>query len=267
MTVSQAPELELPAMFHGLTGAILRAVRAKGRAWGREYFETGVFTPTRRMLRVPLGESLFVDSGADSNLVPVPRWRIHLFSDVFTGLSASVPKDKHPALEEAFESFCLGTPWGALYYVVSPPPPWSAERSARRFAALLRFWHVLQGPRYALWFERQSTLDELVRDLHGVTLDAWVPERTASGREHLALAVERMARATREECLEAVLRVMPVLIQTDKGFKHREALLEPGFLREHLVALSPENFAKLSGANRHTVTMQLADWDRALGRR
>jgi hypothetical protein len=37
------------------------------------------------------------------------------------------------------------------------------------------------------------------------TLEAWYPGGPASVREHLALSVERMSRATREECLEAVL--------------------------------------------------------------
>jgi len=266
MTVQQSPGLEFPAMFHGHTGAILRKVRAKGQGWGREYLKTGVFTQPRRMLQVPPGEVLIVDSGADSNLIPHPRWRVHLFADVFIGLNDSVPKDKRQSMEEAFESFCLSTPWGALYHAVSPPPVRSAERMARRLAALLRFWEVLQGPRYAFWFERKDTLDELVEDIYGMTLDAWCPRGPASVREHLMLTVERMSRATREDCLEAVLRLMPVLVEEDTGFKHREELSDSGFLRERLAALPPKDFEKVSSAYKYTVTMQLADWDRALER-
>ncbi len=266
MTVSQPPGLEFPAMFHGLTGAILRKMRAKGQGWAREYLKTGSFTQPRQMLQVPPGEVLIVDSGADSNLISHPRWRVHLFADVFIGLNDGVPKEKRQRMEEVFESFCLSAPWGALYHAVSPPPPRSVERMARRLAALLRFWEVLQGPRYAFWFEREYTLEELVEDIYGMTLEAWCPGGPPSVREHLSLTVERMSRATREDCMEAVLRVIPVLVEVDTGFKHREELRDPSFLRERLSALSPKDFEKVSSAYKYTVTLQLADWDRALGR-
>jgi hypothetical protein len=197
---------------------------------------------------------------------PRPRWRLHLFSDVFIGLHDGVPKEKRQPMEESFESFCLGTPWGALYQAVSPSPPRSVERMASRLAALLRFWDVLQGPRYAFWFEREYTLEELVNELYGMTLEAWCPGETTSVREHLVLTVERMSHASREECMRAVLRMMPVLIGVDTGFKHREALNDPDFLRERLSALSPRDFEEISGAYKYTVTLQLADWDRTLGR-
>jgi len=265
MIVPQSQRLEFPAMLHGLTGAILREVRATGQRWGPEYLETGVFTLPRRMLQVPPGEVLIVDSGADSNLIPHPRWRVHLFADVFVGLNTHVPKEQRQRMEEAFESFCLSTPWGALYHAVSPPPPRSADRMARRLAALLHFWDVLQSPRYAFWFERVYTLEELVEDLYGMTLEAWCPDGLTSVHEKLTLTVERMSRATREDCMEAILRLMPVLVEMDTGFKHREALRDPDLLRERLSALPPKDFEKVSSAYKYTVTLQLTDWDRALG--
>jgi len=82
----------------------------------------------------------------------------------------------------------------------------------------------------------------------------------------MALTVERMVRATREDCLEAVLRVVPVLVEEDTEFKHREELCDPGFLRKRLSALPPERFETLSSAYKYTVTVQLAAWDRELGR-
>ncbi|ATB33618.1 hypothetical protein [Melittangium boletus] len=266
MTVSQSPVLEFPAMLHGLTGAVLRKVRAKGQGWAREYLKTGGFTQPRQMLQVTPGEVLIMHSGADSNLLPYPRWRVHLFSDVFLSLDEGVPKEERQRAREAFESFCLSTPWGALHHVVSPRPRRSAERMARRLAALVRFWDVLQGPRYAFWFEREYTLEELVEDIYGKTLEAWCPEGSVSVREHLALTVERMSRATREDCMEAVLRMIPVLVEVDTGFKHREELGDPGFLRERLATLPPKDFEDISSAYKYTVSMQLADWDRALGR-
>ncbi|ATB33047.1 hypothetical protein [Melittangium boletus] len=266
MTVPQSPVLEFPAMLHGPIGTILRKVRAKGQGWAREYLKTGGFTQPRQMLQVPPGELLIVHSGAEFDFIPRSYWRVHLFADVFIGLNGGVPEEECQRMEDAFETFCLSTPWGALYHAVSPPPLRSADRMARRLAALLRFWTVLQGPRYAFWFDRKYTLEELVEDIYGKTLDAWCPGGPASVREHLALTVDRMSCATREDCMEAMLRVIPVLVAEDTGFKHREVLIDPGFLRERLASLSPKDFGDVSGAYKYTVTMQLAAWDRQLGR-
>jgi hypothetical protein len=266
MTVPSSPVLEFPEMLHGLTGAVLRKVRAKGQGWAREYLKTGAFTQPRRMLQVPPGELLELRSGLVFDSSPQPRWRVHLFDDVFMSLNDGVPKEERQRAREAFESFCLSTPWGALFHAVSPYPLRSAERMARRLAALLRFWDVLQGPRYAFWFDRKDTLEELMEDIYGMTMEAWFPGGSSSVREHLALTVERMARATREDCLEAVLRIIPALVAVDAGFKHREVLGDPGFLRERLAALPLEDFEEISSAYKSTVTMQLAAWDRELGR-
>ncbi|EPX64027.1 hypothetical protein D187_005160 [Cystobacter fuscus DSM 2262] len=264
MTTPQSPVLEFPVMLHGRTGAILRKVSAKGQEWAREYVMTGAFSQPRRMRQVPPGEVVIVHSGGDFDIIPHPRWRVHLFSDVFMHLDEGVPDAESERAREAFESFCLSTPWGALYHAVSPSPPRSAQRMARQLAALLRFWDVLQGPRYAFWFDRKYTLEELVEDIYGMTLEAWCPGGAASVREHLTLTVERMARATREECMEAVLRVLPVLMRANADLKHREVLSDPDFLRERLDALRPEEFESLSSAYRFSVNGALYAWDRAL---
>ena len=99
-----------------------------------------------------------------------------------------------------------------------------------------------------------------------MTLDAWCPGGPASARERLALMVERMARATREDCLEAVLRVMPLVVEVNTDLKHREVLSDPDFLRERLDALRADDWEDISSAYRFTVNGQLYAWDRALGR-
>ncbi|WNG21694.1 hypothetical protein [Cystobacter fuscus] len=267
MTTVPSPVLEFPAMLHGTIGAVRRQVSIEGRRWAREYLETGGFNPPRRMLQVPPGELLEVHSGAVFDVTSRPRWRIHMFVDVFMHLNEGVPEEVYPRTREAFESFCLRTPWGALYHAVSPPPPRSAQRMAERFAALLRFWDVLQGPRYASRApDTHHTLDELIAYIYGVTLEAWCPGGPASVREHLTLTVERMARATREECTEAVLRVIPSVVRMDIDLQHREEFNDPDFLRERLGALRPEEFESLSSAYRYSVNGQLFAWDRALRR-
>ena len=137
---------------------------------------------------------------------------------------------------------------------------------ASRLASVLRFWEVLQGPRYAFWPGRKDTLEALMEDIYRKTLEAWCPGGPASVREHLALTVERMARANREECLEAVLRMIPVLVEVDTDLKHREVLGDLDFLRERLAMLPPKDFEDFSSAYKYTVAVQLAAWDRELGR-
>jgi hypothetical protein len=267
MTVPQSSALEFPAMLHGPLDTIRRAVRAMGQGWAREYLKTGGFTQPRRMLHVPPGEPLVMHSAAEFEFMRRSSWRIHMFVNVFMNLNEGVPEEKYPRAREAFESFCLSTPWGALYHAVSPPPPRSAERMARRLAALLRFWDVLQGPRYAYRVpDTHHTLDELMEYIYRETLEAWCPGGPTSVREHMALTVERMACATLEDCLQAVLRVIPVLVQANADLKHPEVLSSPGFLHERLAALPPEDFEDVSSAYLYAVNGPLCAWDRELGR-
>ena len=181
-------------------------------------------------------------------------------------LSEGVPAEERRRAREAFDAFCLNTPWGALFHAVSPYPLRNAERMAQRLAALLHFWDVLQGPRYAYWVEDPYTLEEMVTHIYGMPLEAWCPGGPSSVREHLALMVERMARATREDCVEAVLRVIPALLQANVHLKHHEQLSNPGFLRERLASLKPDDFEDVSSADRYTVNGLLCAWDRELGR-
>jgi hypothetical protein len=265
MTPERSSVLEFPAWLYGTTATIRRKARAEGQWWAREYLKAGAFPLPRQLRPVPPGEELVMHSGAEFDLGRT-RWWMHMFVDVFMSLDEGVPEEEHQRARDAFESFCLNTPWGALYHAVSPPPPHSAERMAKRLASLLRFWEVLQGPRYAFRFGKKYTLEELMEDIYRKTLEAWCPGGPASVREHLSLTVERMAHATREECLEAVLRVMPTVVEMDTDLKHREVLSDPGFLRERLSALPPKKFEELSSAYTYALSIQLWDWYRELER-
>lgn len=265
MTMSHSSVLEFPAMLHGLPATVLHEVKAQGQKWAQDFLQTGTFTPPDRMLSVATGSLLEMQSGAVFDGTPHARWRVHLLDDVFLHLHEGVPSQDRPLVWEAFESFCLNTPWGALFLAVAPYPPRSAKHTARRLGALLRDWETLENFRYAIWLAREDTLEELMRHIHRETLNAWCPGGPASMREHMALVVERMSRATREECVEAVLRVAPVLVAANTGLGHRAVLGDPDFLREQLAMLPPEDFEDLSGACKDPVSLQLSDWDRALG--
>ena len=267
MPTEHFPVLAFPAMLHGSIVTTRRKVSAEGRWWARQYLETGAFPQPRQMRQVSPGEVLVMHSVADFDTGD-PRWRMHVFVEVFTRLDEGVPEEQLPRMREAFESFCLSTPWGALYHAVSPSPVHSAERMANRLASLLRFWEALQGLRYAFWsFDQKYTLEELLDDIYRGTLEAWCPGGPEPVREHLALTVERTSRATREECLEAVLRVIPGIVELNTELKNREVLSDPHFLRERLSALPPKKFEDISSAYKYAVSRQLCEWDRELGRR
>ena len=114
MNTEYSPVLEFPAMLYGSTTAIQRKVRAEGRWWAREYLETGAFPQPRQMRQVPPGEVLVMHSGADFDPTPRPRWRMHMFTNVFMGLDEGIPKEERQRNEAAFESFCLSTSWAGL---------------------------------------------------------------------------------------------------------------------------------------------------------
>jgi hypothetical protein len=77
----------------------------------------------------------------------------------------------------------------------------------------------------------------------------------------LELAAERLARATRDDSIETALRQLPRALAAASGLKHRELLSEPAFQRRFLAALSPEAFARISGACTGYLIELLYDWD------
>jgi hypothetical protein len=44
-----------------------------------------------------------------------------MFLSVFASLDEGIQEQERERTRKAFESFCLSTPWGALYHAVSPP--------------------------------------------------------------------------------------------------------------------------------------------------
>ncbi len=254
-------------MLHGFTEDVIHEVEAQSQRWAWEYRETGAFTQPTRMRQVAPGEIMELTSGSLFDVIPRARWRIQIFADTLWGLIQGVPQEQDERMEAVFESFCLNTPWGALHQAVNPTSPRSAERMARRFTALMRFWDVLQGPRYAYSADDTlHTLDSLMARIYHETMEAWCPGGPASVREHLALTVERMTHATREDCLQAILRVIPFVVRTNTDLKHPEVLVDPGFLRESLASLGPKDWEDASSADVYAVNGLLYDWDRALER-
>jgi hypothetical protein len=194
-----------------------------------------------------------------------PVWRLHMMANVMSSLYETVDPQSTFQARDAYEEFCRATAWGALYFAIAPTGPASAERTSRRLQALLPFWGPLQSVRYLFkTVDAALTLDELLSTACGWAMDAWCPVGEASVRTRLELAAERMGRATPQDCMEAILRQMPLALQHTQGLKHRDVLANPVFLRQRLASLSPEAFAHVSAAWTATLIRQLHLWDRQL---
>jgi hypothetical protein len=169
-------------------------------------------------------------------------------------------------VRDAYEAFCRESAWGALYFAVTHPGPASAERTALRLQALLRFWEPLQSVRYRFTAPNAAlTLEDLIMAACPWALEAWAPHEEASVHARLELAVERLTRATRDDSVEAALRQLPRALAAANGLKHRELLSEPAFQRMHLAMLSAEAFARISGACTGYLIELLYDWDHQVG--
>ncbi|HYO57093.1 hypothetical protein [Archangium sp.] len=85
-------------------------------------------------------------------------------------------------------------------------------------------------------------------------------------RARLEMAAERMARATREDSIEAIFREMPRALAHARDLKHRDVVAAPSFQRERLAMLDPLAFERVSGACTSALLEKLYDWDYELAR-
>jgi hypothetical protein len=220
------------------------------------------------MLEVPPGEVVLTEEVADFQHER-PSFRLYRVQDLVFTL-AETPSGQRlnsHAVKNAYEARFLDTAWGALAFTVSPSAPKSAERVARHLQAVLRFWEPLQTARYLYKTLRVvHTLEELMMAACGWSLEAWCPEGATSVRALLERTAERMARATREDCIETILRQLSHALSTERGLKHRSVLTDPTFQRERLATLDPLSFERVSGAAIGYVLELVFAWDRQLGR-
>ena len=166
---------------------------------------------------------------------------------------------------DLFEETYRETAWGALYFAISQTAPRSASRMALRLRALLRFWEPLQSARYVFSAPGEALdLEELMMTARQWVMDAWAPVGEGSVHARLELASERMAHATKEESLEAILRQLPHALASAQGLKHRDMLADPAFWRARLETLPPRAFERISGACTSDLLSQLYAWDQQL---
>ncbi len=225
----------------------------------------GSFTLPGESREVPPGEVVVAQEVVDFQR-DRPAWRLHMVSAAMDGMYEALSWQNPIPARDAYEAFFREMAWGALYFAVSPTSPKSAERTAQRLQAVLRFWQPLQSVRYLFKvLGKTLTLDELMSTACDWAIDAWCPVGATSVRERLEVAAQRMARATKEDSIQAVLKQMPRALPFARGLKHPEVLADPEALRQHLLTLDAEAFARVSGACTSALLEYLYDWDYDLG--
>jgi len=264
MSLDPSSSLQLPSFLHGTYRSVQQKTRREGLRCGEQYRKEGSFPAPRQMLEVPPGEVVVAHEVVDFQRER-PAWRLYMVSHVMGDLSEP-PQSSFPVRDD-YEEFFRQTAWGALFFSTTHMGPVSAERTAKRLQAVLRFWEPLQGARYL--FKKLGathTLEELMIASCGWALEAWCPVGETSVRARLEAAAERMAKATREDCIEAIFRQMPQALPHAGKLKHRQVLADPAFQRERLAALDPHAFERVSGACTSDLLGQVYSWDHELGK-
>jgi len=257
--------LHLPSFLYGTYAEVHRQVRAEGFRCGEQYRRDGSFSFPPQLLEVPPGELIATHEVADFDRER-PAWRLHMISVLMDGLYEALGRQAPLPVRDAYEAFFRETAWGALYFAISPSAPKSAQRTAHRLLGVLAFWAPLQSARYRFKnLQSVLSLEELMSAACDWAMDAWCPVGDCSVRERLKLAAERMARATREDCIEAVLRQLPRVLPHARGLKHPEPLADPQAQRRHLLDMDAKSFARVSGACTSALLECLYDWDYDLG--
>ncbi|MGZ3457182.1 MAG: hypothetical protein ACXU86_01630 [Archangium sp.] len=265
MAPGQTSSLQLPSFLHGTYRSVQQKTRREGLRCGEQYREDGSFPAPRQMLDMPPGEVVVAHEVVDFQR-ECPAWRLHMISSAMEGLYEAMDWQNTSCVRDASAAFCRETAWGALYFAIEPTGPVSAERTALRLRAVLRFWEPLQSVRYLFKNLGASlTLEELMRASCDWAMDAWCPMGVASVRASLETAAERMARATREDSMEAILRQMPRALALTRNLKHREVLADTAFQRERLATLDSRAFVRVSAACTSDLIEKLYDWDHELG--
>jgi hypothetical protein len=258
------PSLQMPSFFHGSFMTVARKTNKEGHRCGEQYRKDGTFPAPRELLEIPPGTVVLTHEVADFQHER-PAWRLYLISRVMGGLYEAMDYQNTLQVRDAYEVFCRETAWGALHFAIEPTGPVSASRTALRLQAALRFWEPLQSARYLFkTFNQVLSLDELLTASCDWAMDAWCPVGESGVHARLEKAAERMAQATPEDMMEAILRQMPRAFEHARNLKHRSALADPSLLRKRLKMLSPDAFEHVSGACTSDLLGQLYAWDREM---
>jgi hypothetical protein len=261
METHSPPPLKMPSFLYGTYPAVHRKARATGRRCAASYLEHGSLPAPRELREVSPGEVVILKQVVDFRK-EIAAWRLYMDSDVRESLHEALRWQDTFHVSDVYEASSRDTTWGALYYATSHIAPMDAGRVALRLEAVLRFWDSLQSARYLFSSPGTPlTLDELMAEACDWAMQAWCPEGGESVRACLAVAAERMGRATREDSIKAILRQLPRALPFARGLKHRDVLADPNLWRERLATLDPESFGRISAALTANLLQRLYLWD------
>jgi hypothetical protein len=258
------PLLEMPTFLFGTFDSVLRQARAEGQKYAGQYLQDGSLPSPSEPRALPSGAAVVMHDVVDFTR-PHPAWRLYMLGDAIDSLCQAFNHENSSLLRAKHEELALETAWGALYYATGRAGPYDAGCFSRRVNAVLRFWEAINSARFL--FSSPSaplTLEELMMDACGWAPRAWCPEGGPSFRSRLEVAAERMGRATKEECIEAILRQLPHTLPLARKLKHSRLLADPDYWRERLAALDPDDFSRMSAALPAELLLRLNIWDKQL---
>jgi hypothetical protein len=261
----QTTTLQLPSFLHGPYIAIKNKTKAEGRRCAKQYQLSGTFPQPRELRTVAPGDVVFTHEVVDFQ-DERPAWRLYVYWEAIMSMCDSL-KMSYRQIKNTHETFFRETAWGALFFALSGAAPESAELTALRLKAVLRFWDSLQHGCYLhKKLNTFMTLEELMTAACGWAMDAWCPEGGDSVRSRFEVASERMARATREDSVEAILRQLPHILSfaDRKLLNHPEVVMDLSSWREHLATLDAEAFERISGVRPGNVLERMYLWDKQL---
>lgn len=260
------PALEIPSFLFGTYASIERSATREGQRCARQYQEDGTIPSPREMAEVKEGE-IIITRGVVDLVRERAAWRLYMVASTTDALCGALDWKNAWHLYDLYEAMAGQMAWGALYYAISIIEPMGTERVAVRLERVLRFWEVLDRARYIVRSPSAVlTLDELMTDACGWAVAAWCPEVQGDRRTRIATAASRMARATREDSIEAVLRQLPKVLPLARELEHRDVLADPAVWRARLSALDVESFGRVSAALPANLIECLYSWDKELGR-
>lgn len=266
MATEHSMSLQVPACLYGKHAALRQKARKVGLRCGQHYLREGIFPVPRLMREVAPGELILMTEVADFQREQ-PACRLYMAFDIMHGVIEAVKGQNRLGVRDAYETAFLSTAWAALPFCVDQMGPVSAQRAALRIQSVLRFWEPLDSARYHYKLLGQKlTLEALMEKSCGWAPAAWCPESDAPLRERLALAAERMSRATREESLAAIRRHLPQALPLARNLQHPDTLADPSFQEERLATIDDWSFERISAAHTSHLLWLLYGWDRELGK-
>ncbi len=264
MTSDPDAALHLPSFLYGSLRSVQQKAEREGKRCGERYRQDGTFPEPGKMEEVPPGEVVVAHEVVDFQRER-PAWRLYMVSHVMGVLSEGTPSQSPMPARHAYEAHFRETAWGALFFATAHMSPVSAERTARRIQAVLRFWEPLQVARYLFKHPMEAhALEDLLAVACDWVLRVWCPG-DAPVRARLESAARRMATATRDECIEVIIQELSRALDHAGQLNYPDMVADPSFQRERLRMLDSRSFERLSGAYTGELIRRLRQWDWELG--